>query len=47
MGLYVGLALKNPMRFLEANTAGLIRGLILGILFWPIGIMIELIGILK
>jgi hypothetical protein len=34
------------MSFLDANAAGLIRGFLLGVVFWPIGIVIRLIMIL-
>lgn len=47
LGLYIGLALNNPMSFLDANAAGLIRGFLLAVVFWPIGIVIKLIRILK
>ena len=46
LGLYIGLALNNPMSFLDANASGLIRGLILGILLWPICIIIRIVMIL-
>jgi len=34
------------MSFLNADAAGLIRGFILAVPFWPIGIIIKLIQIL-
>lgn len=46
-GMYVGMCLKNPLGFVKADAASLIRGLILGIPFWPVGMIIQLIWILK
>ena len=46
IGFYLGLSLNNPMSFLDADAAGLIRGFILAVPFWPIGVIIKLIQIL-
>lgn len=43
LGFYTGLALKDPMGFVNASSADLIRGLLLGIVFWPIGLVIQII----
>jgi hypothetical protein len=41
IGFYIGLALKNPKSFVNANSAAIIRGLLLGVVFWPIGVILE------
>lgn len=41
IGFYVGLCLKEPHGFTSARPADIFRGLILGILFWPIGLIIQ------
>lgn len=41
LGFYIGLALKNPEGFIKADAASLVRGLIIGILIWPIGVIVE------
>jgi hypothetical protein len=46
VGLYIGLTLNNPMSFLKASAAAIIRGLLLGIVFWPIGIIIKIVMIM-
>ncbi len=46
LGLYLGLALKDPKGFLKADAAGLMRGLILGILFWPIGLIVQVLFVI-
>lgn len=43
IGFYIGLACKEPEGFVNSSVAGLIRGLLLGILFWPIGIVVSLV----
>ncbi len=45
-GMYVGMALNNPMSFLDANAASLIRGLLICFVFWPIGLIVKLITIM-
>lgn len=46
VGFYLGLAVKNPIGFVEADAAALIRGFLLGIPFWPVGFTYLLIMIL-
>ena len=41
LGFYVGLALKDPKGFIDANSAALIRGFLLGVIFWPIGVVVQ------
>lgn len=41
VGFYVGLALKDPRGFVKADTASLLRGIVLGIVFWPIGLIVQ------
>lgn len=45
--MYVGMALNNPISFMDANTASLIRGVLLCWILWPIGLITKLIMILK
>jgi hypothetical protein len=47
VGMYAGMCLKDPSGFVKADAASLLRGLIIGIPFWPIGVIIQLIWILK
>ena len=46
LGFYIGMALQNPTSFTNADTASLLRGLILGVLAWPIGVMYQLYVVL-
>lgn len=39
LGFYIGMSVKDPTGFLQANPAGLIRGLILGFIVWPVGLI--------
>lgn len=43
VGFYLGLAVKDPKGFTDADAASLIRGLLLGIVFWPIGLIVQII----
>lgn len=45
-GFYIGLALNNPDSFLEASAVSLIRGLLIGFIFWPIGLVVKLFEVL-
>ena len=47
VGFYVGAAVKDPRGFSDASAASLIRGLIIGIPFWPIGLIIQLIYVMR
>jgi hypothetical protein len=47
IGFYIGAAIKDPQGFSDADAASLIRGLIIGILFWPIGLIIQLICVMR
>ncbi len=47
IGFYLGLALKDPKGFVDADAASLTRGLLLGIAFWPIGMLVQLYFCLK
>jgi hypothetical protein len=43
LGFYIGLVAKEPEGFVEAKTAALLRGLLLGIVFWPIGLIVQVV----
>jgi hypothetical protein len=43
IGFYIGLALKDTRSFLNANIESILRGLLLGIIFWPIGLIIQIV----
>lgn len=45
-GLYTGLTLNNPMSFVDASLASLLRGLLLGFIVWPVGIIVQVVLIL-
>lgn len=47
VGFYIGLALKDPTGFIEATAASLLRGVLIGIFFWPIGMILEVIMALE
>lgn len=42
LGFYLGLAASNPKSFGTSDLSGLIRGILMGFLFWPIGIMFKI-----
>lgn len=42
-GMYIGLALNNPMSFMDADAASLIRGFLIGFIFWPVGLVVKII----
>lgn len=46
IGFYFGLCLKNIKAFQYATTADIIRGLLLGLIFWPVGLVVQLIFVL-
>ncbi len=41
LGFYTGLALKSYKTFRKATVLGVISGIILGVLIWPAGILIQ------
>lgn len=41
IGFYIGLCSKDPRGFVNASAAAILRGLLLGILFWPIGLIVR------
>lgn len=43
LGMYVGMCLKDPNGFVDADAAGLIRGFLLCCVFWPLGLLLQLI----
>lgn len=45
-GMYIGMALNNPMSFMKANSASLIRGVLLCFLFWPVGLVAKIVLIM-
>lgn len=47
LGFYTGMSLKEPATFIHADTASIIRGFLLGILFWPIGLIIQVVHALE
>lgn len=46
-GFYVGTALGNLSSFVNASLAGLFRGLLVGFVAWPIGVILQLIFAVK
>jgi hypothetical protein len=46
-GFYLGLSAMNPFGFVDANAAGLIRGFLLGLVFWPVGLMYQVYHAIK
>lgn len=40
-GFYLGLALKDPKGFINADVDSMTRGMFLGILFWPVGLIVQ------
>jgi hypothetical protein len=46
IGFYLGQWMNNPLGWLEATAAGLIRGVLICIPFWPIGIVIKIVQIM-
>ena len=46
LGFYIGLACKDPEGFVEANASSLLRGLLLGIVFWPVGLIVQVFAAL-
>jgi hypothetical protein len=43
VGFYIGLVAKEPEGFVSANAAALLRGILLGIVFWPIGLIVQVV----
>lgn len=43
IGFYVGMCVKDPWGFVDASVAAILRGLLLGIVFWPIGLIIQVV----
>jgi len=41
LGFYLGLAIQDPEGFVQADAAAILRGLLLGVVFWPIGLAIK------
>jgi hypothetical protein len=46
LGFYLGLWMNNPLGWMKASAASLLRGLLLGIPFWPVGIVIKIVQIM-
>ena len=46
LGMYIGMCLNNPKSFTDADTASLLRGLLLCWILWPLGLITKLIIIL-
>lgn len=42
IGFYLALAMSNIKSFMDATPADLIRGILVGLIFWPIGLVIQL-----
>lgn len=42
-GFYIGLTANNPCSFKNGTTASLIRGFLLGFIFWPVGLIYSII----
>lgn len=47
VGFYVGLLVKNPKGFLNASLADIIRGLIIGLFIWPIGLVVSVVMVMN
>lgn len=41
LGFYVGMSLKDPKVFIGTDLAGVLKGLLLGLVFWPLGIVVQ------
>jgi len=41
VGFYTGVALCNKHTFKEADLMSILRGICLGVLIWPVGILIK------
>lgn len=41
IGFYVALTMSNPKSFINATTADIMRGILVALIFWPIGLMIQ------
>lgn len=46
IGFYVGMCVKNPWGFAKASVAAILRGILLGIFFWPIGLIVQVVFVL-
>jgi hypothetical protein len=42
-GFYVGLASHKPKAFIDADSASLIRGFLMGVVLWPVGLTFQVI----
>lgn len=42
-GFYIGMCAKDPSGFIDADLASIIRGLLIGLVFWPIGLTVQII----
>lgn len=42
IGFYIGIAMKDPKSFVKADMASLLRGLLLGLVAWPLGMVVQL-----
>ena len=40
LGVYMGVAAATPDSFAHATAAGIIRGLLLGVIAWPMAVVI-------
>ena len=46
IGFYIGMVLNNHKTFIGAPTSSVINGLLLGLVFWPIGMVVKLIMVI-
>lgn len=42
LGFYIALTTCNPKGFAKADMASLLRGILLGLVFWPIGLIFQI-----
>lgn len=42
-GFYIGTSVARVASFVSADLASLLRGILLGLVFWPIGLIIQTI----
>ena len=47
LGLYIGMCINNPTGFVKATAAGLLRGILLCILLWPIGLIVGVVSAIE
>lgn len=46
-GFYIAMCSIDPLGFVKASFAGLLRGMLIGLVFWPIGLIYNVIMAIK